>query len=128
MESFFLIGDQTLVPCIGRWILNQWTTREIPFDALFSVLSPGIPAELLVCVYVCLCVCVSVLVAQSSLTLCDPMDCSSRGFSVHGILQARILELVAIPFFRGYSQPRARTQASHIIGRFFTIWATWEAH
>ena len=44
---------------------------------------------------------VKVLVTQSSLTLCDPMDCSSAGSSVHGILQARILEWVAIPFSRG---------------------------
>ena len=42
---------------------------------------------------------VQVLVAQSCLTLCDPIDCSLPGFSVHGILQARILEWVAIPFF-----------------------------
>ena len=46
--------------------------------------------------------------------------------SVHGILQARILEWVAIPFSRGSSQPRDRTQVSHIAGRFFTIWATRE--
>ena len=44
-----------------------------------------------------------VLVAQSCLTLCNPMDCSSSSYSVHGILQARILEWVAIPFSRGSS-------------------------
>ena len=49
---------------------------------------------------------VKVLVAQLCLTLCDPMNGSSPGFSVHGILQARILEWVAIPFSRGSSQPR----------------------
>ena len=42
-----------------------------------------------VCVCVCLCVCMCVLVAQSRLTLCDPMDCSLPGSSVHGILQAK---------------------------------------
>ena len=47
-----------------------------------------------------------VLVAQSCLTLCDPMDCRPPGSSVHGILQARILEWVAVPFSRGSSQPR----------------------
>ena len=46
------------------------------------------------------------LVAQSCPTVCDPTDCSPPGFSVHGILQARILEWIAIPFSRGTSQPR----------------------
>ena len=41
-------------------------------------------------------------------------------YTVHGILQARILEWVAIPFSRGYSRPRDRTQVSNIAGRFFT--------
>ena len=55
-------------------------------------------------VFVCVCVCVCELVAQSCLTLCDPLDCSPlSGSSVHGILQARILELVAVPFSRGSS-------------------------
>ena len=71
---------------------------------------------------------VRVLVAQSCPTLYDPMDCSSSGSSVHGILQARMLEWVAIPFSRGYSQPRDWIQVSSIIVRFFTIWATREAH
>ena len=65
--------------------------------------------------------CVLCLVAQSCLTLCDPMDCSPLGSSVHGILQARILERVVIPFSRGSSQPRDQTQVSHMAGRFFTI-------
>ena len=65
-----------------------------------------------------------VIVTQSCLTLCDPMDCSLPGSSVHGILQARILVWVAIPFSRGSSWPRDRTQVSYIAGRFFTIWAT----
>ena len=58
---------------------------------------------------------VKVKVAQSCLTLCDPVD-----YTVHGILQARILEWAAFPFSRGSSQPRDRTQVSHIAGRFFT--------
>ena len=52
-------------------------------------------------------------VAQSCLTLCDPMDCNLPGSSVHGILQARILEWVAISFSRGSSQPRDQTQGSN---------------
>ena len=66
-------------------------------------------------------------VAQSCLTLCDPMDWSLWGSSIHGILQARILEWVAISFSRGSSQPRDRTQVSHIAGRRFNLWATREA-
>ena len=69
-----------------------------------------------------------VLIAQSCPTLCDPMDYSSSGSSVHGILQARMLEWIAIPFSRGSSQPRDWIQVSCIIVRFFTIWATREAH
>jgi len=64
--------------------------------------------------------CVKVKVTQLCLTLCDPMDCSPPGSSIHGILQARILEWVAIPFSRGSSQPRNQTWVSCIAGRFFT--------
>ena len=70
---------------------------------------------------------VCVLVAQSYLTLCKPMDCSPPGCSVHGILQARIREWVAIPFSRRSSWPRDGTRVSCIAGRFFTVWATREA-
>ena len=66
---------------------------------------------------------VKVLVTQSCLTLCDPMDCSPSGSSVHGILQARILEGIAISFSRVSSWPRDRTWISRIAGRFFAIWA-----
>ena len=65
-------------------------------------------------------------VAQSCLTLCDPMDHSLPGSCVQGIYQARILEWVAISFPRGSSPPRNRTQVSHIAGRRFTIWASRE--
>ena len=62
-----------------------------------------------------------VKVAQSCLTLCNPMDCSLPGSSVYEILQARILEWVVVPFSGRSSQPRNQTQVSHIAGRFFTI-------
>ena len=58
---------------------------------------------------------VKVKVVQSCLTLCNPMD-----YTVHGILQARILEWVALPFSRESSQPRDQTQISRIAGGFFT--------
>ena len=64
---------------------------------------------------------VKVLVTQLCPTLCDSMDYSPPGSSVHGILQPRMVEWVAIPFSRGSSQPRDQTQVSHIVGRFFTI-------
>ena len=64
------------------------------------------------------------LVSQSCLTLCDPTDCSPSGFSVHRILQARILEWIAILFSRGTFQPRDRTLVSCLAGRFFAIRAT----
>ena len=63
-----------------------------------------------------------VKVARSCLTFCNPMD-----YAVRGILQARVLEWVAFPFFGGSSQPSDRTQVSRIAGRFFTSWATTEA-
>ena len=65
---------------------------------------------------------VCVKVTQLCLTLCNPMD-----YTVHGILQARILEWIAVPFSRGSSQPRDQTQVSHIAGGFFTSRATREA-
>ena len=70
---------------------------------------------------------VEVLVAQSCPTLCNPMDCSPAGSSVNGLLQARILEWIAIPVSRRTSQPRDRTQVSRVAGGFFTLWATKEA-
>ena len=63
---------------------------------------------------------VKVLVTQWCLTLCDSMDCSPPGSSIHWILQARILEWVAISFSRGSSRPRDQTCISCFAGRFFT--------
>ena len=65
---------------------------------------------------------VKVKVTRLCPTPSDPMD-----YTVHGILQARILEWVVFPFSRGPSQPRDRTQISHIADRFFTSWATRKA-
>ena len=68
---------------------------------------------------------------QSCLTLCNPLDCSPQGSSVHGIFQARILEWVSISFSRESSQPRNQTHVncvSCIASGFFTCWAIREAH
>ena len=66
-------------------------------------------------------------VAQSCLTLCNPMDSSPPGSSFHGILQAKILEQIVIPFSRRSSWSWDQTQVFCISGRLFTIWATREA-
>ena len=66
-------------------------------------------------------------VAQSCPTLCDPMDCSLPGSSIHGIFQARVLDWIAISFSRRSSWLRDWTRVSHSVGRHFTIWATREA-
>ena len=105
--------DRTLVSCVsctGRWILHHRTTWGAGFCTSINEQCEN-----------------QKQVTQSRPTLCDPMDCSLPGSSVHGILQARILEWVAFPFSRGSSQPRDQTQVSHIVGRFFTVWATREA-
>ena len=72
--------------------------------------------------------CVLCPVAQSCPTLCDPVDYCPPGSSVHGILQARVLDWVAISFSRGSSRPRGRTWVSCIESRLFTIWATREVN
>ncbi|CAI9159961.1 unnamed protein product [Rangifer tarandus platyrhynchus] len=70
----------------------------------------------------------AVLSHFSRVQLCDPMDCSPPGASVHGIFQTRILGWVAMPSFRGSSPPRDRTRVSCTGGRLFTTSTTWEAH
>ena len=73
-------------------------------SSLYGILSTLAAVELLLCVRL----------------LCDPMDCSPPGSSVHGISQARILKWVAISFSRGSSQPRDRTHVSWVASGFFT--------
>ena len=71
-----------------------------------------------------------VLVSQSCLTLCNPMDCSSPGSSVHGMLQVRILEWVASPSSRDLADPGVQPEllmSPTFSGGFFTTSATWEA-
>ena len=64
---------------------------------------------------------IDIEVAQSCPTLCDPMDCSLPGSSVHGIFQARILEWVAIPSPGDLPDPGIEPWSSHIVGRRFTV-------
>ena len=65
-------------------------------------------------------------VLQSCPALCNPMDCSRPGSSVHGILQTRVLEWVVISFSRGSSPPRDRVRLSCIADRLFTNWTSRE--
>ena len=116
-------------PVLEFWGLKGSGRHQLCFTCFFQDLQPTqlkMSLGLCVCVCVCVCVKVRVLVAQSCLTLCDPMRCSPPGSSVHGILQARILEWVATSSSRRSSGPRIRIQVSCIVGRFFTVWATRE--
>ena len=96
--------DQTHISCIGRQVLYHlshlnWKEIQERGD---------------ICMHAC-------SITQSCPTLCNTMDCSLLGSSIHGIFQARILEWIAISFSRGSAQPRDQTQVSHIAGRLFTV-------
>ena len=103
-----------LAPGLARSPPSSYSLLSLPRGLLFSLVPFSLGLD------ICLCAC---SVAQSYLTLCDPLDCSTPGFSVHGILQARILEEVAMPRTRGSSPSRDRTcisSGSCIAGGFFT--------
>ena len=94
-----------------RWILYQLSRQGSPMkEHTFFIPIPAFPAWK-----------VESVSHSVRLTLCNPIDCSPPGSSVHGILQERILEWVAISFSRECFQPRDQTWVSHIAGRFFTI-------
>ena len=79
--------------------------------------------------HVCVCICAKSF--QSCPTICNPMDCSPPDSSIHGILQARILEWIAMPSSRESSQPRDGTwvfKSPAWVDGFFTASATWEAY
>ena len=90
----------------GKWGLRYRNYDKFQNAAFF-------PTDLVVAV--------AVSVTQLCPTLFKPVDCSPPGSSVQGILQARILEWVALPSSRGSSRPRDQTQVSCIAGRFFTV-------
>ena len=119
MGSFFFFFNKNrnwTIPLIeigqSLFLIYSWSLWKVVFDKGFVIFT-----------YIVIVAIVKVKVTQSYLILCDPMDCT-----VHGILQARILEWVAFPFSKGSSQPRDQTQVSRIAGGFFTSWATSEAH
>ena len=129
-DPFCITRD--LESCLPTQITHHYSvfplTLFCPLNhELVKVLSKSLflfphPAQCLthtcVCVCACVCVCICVYV---SLTLCDPMDCTPPGSSVHGILQARILEWVVMPSSRGSSWRRDGTRISCIAGRFSTV-------
>ena len=90
--------DRTHVPCIGRWILNHWTTREAPAGAFSKETYLRDTKFLHGNEHYFKHACMQTKSLQSCPILSDPMDCSPPGCSVRGILQARILEWVAMPF------------------------------
>ena len=124
----------------SKWLLTDkmFTFYSIGWNLLFKQSSLALYFKIIILFHcfdffsesqLCMCVC-GYSVGQSCLTLCDPMDCSPSGSSVCGILQARILEWVAISFSRGSSWPRDWTHVSvspALEGEFLTTNTTWEA-
>ena len=111
---------------ILRWLLFDLSAVSGPFTPLCFFISyfygwNGFPSLLYLVKML------KVLVTQSCLTLCDPIDCSPPDFYAPGILQERTLGWAAIPFSRGSSQARDQTWVSFIAGGFFIVWATGEA-
>ena len=103
-----LTGGQTCVSCIGRQILNHWTTREVQRVIILMKASRGSCSANSKPVFADIAIMEILLLMLISvvLTLCDPMDGSLPGSSVQEILQARLLEWAAMPAFEGSSQPR----------------------
>ena len=104
---------------------SYYSTSKIFLGLSYTVQSQSL-GYIAICVCVCVCVCV-----QSYLNHCDPLGRSPPGSSVHGILQARILECVDISSSRGSSQPRDQTQVSFVFcigSQILYHWATWETH
>ena len=115
-------------------LAGRFFTTEPPGKPFLSILilwdlsnhSVGNLESLMKFPFKSMCVCVHVC-PQPCPTLCEPLICSPPGFFVHGILQARILEWVAIPFSKGSSRPRDRTCVSWIGRQVPYHWVTWEA-
>ena len=104
--GFFTSWATNTEKCLEGCTLDswQWPLQGVKLNREEDVVRASVHAKLL----------------QSCLTLCDPMDCSPPSSSVHGILQARLLEWVAMPSSRGSSRPRGWTHVSYITGEFFT--------
>ena len=127
-------GQGTRQPRAALHLSSCWSDSSSPTQTHLSCLIPSshplmarVPPRLGTmshklfcngdCLLVCCCCCY--LIIKLGLTLCDPMDCSLPGSSVHGLCQARILEWVAIFFSRGSFNPRDQTSVSCLAGWFF---------
>ena len=127
--------QNSVIESDGPWIghLDNWSwmsfhglMERCSEDWVVDAVGLGFTTELFSVAMAFLCYAMLCLVDQSYPTLSDPMNCSPPGSSVCGILQARILQWVAIFFYRGSSQPRNQIRVSRVAGRFFTVWATKE--
>ena len=111
-----LIRDRARVSCIGRRILYHWATREaLRFTFNWRIIALQCCVGFCHITPMCSTLCMHVHSLQACPTLCDPIDCSPPGPSVHGVL----LEWVVMSCSRGSSRPRDRTQVSYVscIGR-----------
>ena len=118
------IGQRDQAVSENKMDLRRETLQHVCALRRITLLEDMIVGVLLNFSFACLFLClhkVKVKAAQSCPTLCNQLDCNLPSSSVHGILQVRILEQVAISFFWGSSQPRDRTQVSCSAGGFFTI-------
>ena len=118
------LGSRHCTSLIHKYgFCGEWEHVDVAFHPFHLFWEPEIllPFSMLLRDPVCVCVCVCVLDAQSCPTLCDAVDCSPPGSSVHGILQAGVLDWVAMPLSKGSFCLWDRTWVSHIAGRFFTI-------
>ena len=101
---------------------HHWGSESRPYPECWADFKAADPPANLLTHCCCYCCC---FVSQLCLILCNPMDCRPPGFSVHGIVQARVLEPVAISFSKGSAQARGQTHVS-CIGRWILYHgSTW---
>ena len=128
----FPIWNQSVVPCpvltVASWLACRFLRRQVRWSG--NLLSIMLLIYYLSSISMCLSIKLKFKnVSQLCPTLCNPMFCSPPGSSVHGFLQARTLDWVAVPSSRGCSPSRDWIHVSHIsslVSRFFTSSATWE--
>ena len=135
-ESLVIFGKQDFCICLVSfvcWYFQEqlWFCRVFGIFFIIKIGTNSHKSNTIMCGLKWLSTCVRGLwkwkvkvKSLSHVTLCNPMDCSLPGSSIHGIFQARILERVVISFSWRSSRPRHWTQASHIVGRRFTISTT----